>query len=409
MIPLDLANPDTYQDGFPHELFARLRRESPVVWSPEPAVGDFPGGPGFWAVTRYADVVQAGKRPDVFSSHAGGTFLRDASPRELSLMQRAMLNTDPPEHSKLRRVVSKAFTPRIVAGMQESMETHARNVVDALGDGGELDLVEHVSAEMPLLVLADILGIPAAERHLLYDWTNRMVGFGDPAAGDPRSYTSAFLELFAYAKELTRQKRANPSDDVWSLVVNAEVDGERLDDDDLDRFFQLLVIAGNETTRNLLTGAILHLSRHPGQWQLLRDQPNLLPGAIEEVLRYHSPVMQFRRTAVQDFELGGAQIRAGDKIVLCYSSANRDEEVFADADRFDITRETNPHIAFGAGPHFCLGNAVARLEARLLLPALFERFPTIEVTGPPVRQRSNFINGIGELPVRLSTKVEARL
>lgn len=406
MTPPDLGNPDTYTDGFPHELFARLRRESPVVWCPEPATEDFDGGPGLWAVTRHADIVAAGKTPDVFSSNLGGTFIRDATPHELREMQRAMLNTDPPEHSKLRRIVSKAFTPRVVNGMAESITQHARNVVDALGDGGELDLVEHFSAELPLLVLADILGVPPAERHLLYDWTNRMVGFGDPEAGDPRSYVTAFGELFAYAHALTKQKRAEPTDDVWSLVVNAEVDGERLTDDDLDRFFQLLVIAGNETTRNLLNGSILTLSQYPDQWQKLRDDPALMPTAIEEILRWYPPVMQFRRTAAQDVEVGGQQIKAGDKVVLCYASANRDSDVFTDPDKFDITRQENPHLSFGAGPHFCLGNAVARLEARAVLPMLFERFPTIEVNGPPVRARSNFINGITELPVRLSTKAE---
>lgn len=408
MTELDLGNPAAYANGFPHELFARLRRESPVAWSVESPDGAFPGGPGFWAVTRHADVVTAGKRPDVFSSHEGGTFIRDSPPHLLREAQKAMLNQDPPEHSKLRRIVSKAFTPRVVTGMQESIERHSRNVVDALGDGGGFDLVDRFSAELPILVLADILGVPSAERRLLYDWTNQMVGGGDPAAiTNPESYAKAFRELFAYAEELTGKKRANPGDDVWSLVVNAEVDGERLDDEALRRFFQLLVIAGNETTRNLLTGFVLLMAEHPDQHRLLRADPALWPRAIEEVLRYHSPVMQFRRTAVQDFELGGQLIKAGDKVVLCYASANRDEDVFADPHRLDITRTENPHLAFGSGQHFCLGNAVARLEARVILPMLYERFGTIEVTGAPVRQRSNFINGIVELPVYLSTKVGA--
>ncbi|MFI6321006.1 cytochrome P450 [Nonomuraea sp. NPDC050556] len=398
----DLGNPDTYLNGFPHEVFARLRRDDPVAWCPEPASADFGGGPGFWVVTRHADVTTAGRLPDVFSSHVGATVVRDVSPRDLRVQQLMMLNIDPPEHSAMRRIVSKAFTPRIVQQLQDSFVRHAHDVVDALGDGGEMDLVPAVSAEMPLLVLADILGIPRSERHLLFDWTNRMVGFDDPQAVDRTSYITAFGELFAYARELTRHKRAKPTGDVWSLVVNAEIDGERLSDDELDRFFQLLVIAGNETTRNLLTGTILTLAQHPDQWLLLRRQPELLPQAIEEVLRFHSPVMQFRRTAVADFELGGSKIRAGDKVVLCYASANRDENVFPDPQRFDITRTDNPHLAFGSGPHFCLGNSVARLEARVLLKILFERFPRIEVTGPPVRLRSNFINGISELPVRMS-------
>lgn len=403
----DLGNPDTYRNGFPHKVFAQLRRENPVAWCPEPPSKGFAGGPGFWAVTRHADIITAGKRTEIFSSHTGGTAVRDLRQQDLRVLQQMMLNLDPPQHSALRRIVSKAFTPKIVQGMHDSIDEHARRVVDALGAGGELDLVRNVSAEMPLLVLADILGIPAADRHLLYDWTNRMVGFDDPAAGDHKSYVSAFAELFSYAAELTKRKRAHPSDDVWSLVVNAEVDGDRLSDDELDRFFQLLVIAGNETTRNLLNGTILTLSRHPDQWARLKQDPTLLAGAIEEVLRFHSPVMCFRRTATTDTELGGQRIRAGEKVVLYYSSANRDADVFVDPDRFDITRRDNPHVAFGSGPHFCLGNAVARLEARVLLATLFERFPTIEVIGPAVRLRSNFINGISELPVRLSQEVVA--
>lgn len=405
--PLDLGNPDTFRDEFPHELFARLRRESPVVWSEEPASDGFSGGPGFWAVTRHADIVAAGKQPTVFSSHRGGTFVHDMPPQLLRMAQRAMLNMDPPEHSSLRRIVSRVFTPRVVSGMADSIAEHADRVVDSLGNGGEFDLVERVSAEMPLLVLTQILGIPPSDRHLLYDWTNRMVGMDDPNAGDQQSYISAFLELFAYAADLTKAKRANPGDDVWSMVVNAEVDGERLSDDELDRFFQLLVIAGNETTRNLINGAILTLSQHPEQWALLRGDETLMVGAIEEVLRYHSPIMCFRRTATEDTELGGQLIKAGQKVVVYYSSANRDEDVFTYPDRFDITRKDNSHLAFGSGPHFCLGNAVARLEVRVLLAKLFARFPVIDVVDVPVRLRSNFVNGITELPVRMSQRVSA--
>lgn len=400
----DLGNPETYVDGFPYEVFGRLRREAPVAWCPEPAGSDFSGGPGFWVVSRHADVVTVSKRPDVFSSHVGGTSVRDFVGRDLVAVQQMMLNTDPPEHSKIRKIISHAFTPRTVQGMRESIVSHGRSVIDGLGEGGVVDLVTRFSAEMPLLVLADILGIPAEDRHLLFDWTNRMVGFDDPAAGDRASYVSAFMELFAYADTLTQTKRANPTGDVWSMIVNAEVDGERLSDDDLDRFFQLLVIAGNETTRNLLNGFVLTMSQHPDQLRLLRAQPSLLPSAIEEVLRWHPPILQFRRTATADFDLDGAAIKAGDKVVISYASANRDEQVFDSPDIFDITRVQNPHLAFGIGQHFCLGNAVARLEAQVLLGMLLERFDTIEVVGDPVRLRSNFVNGITELPVRLSER-----
>lgn len=399
---LDLGSPDTYLDGFPHAEFARLRRESPVAWCPEPPGPGFQGGPGFWVVTRHADVAHVSKHPEVFSSAAGGTFVRDMSEVELAESRRAMLNMDAPEHTTHRKIISKAFTPRMVTGMTAAVAAHAQAVVDALGDGGELDFVQRVATDLPIRVLADLLGFPADERHLLYDWTNRML---DPV--DHRDHVAAFRELFAYTRRITEQKRARPGDDVWSMIVNAEVDGERLSADALDRFAQLLVIAGNETTRNLLSGFVWVLAQHPDQWELLRADPALLPGAIEEVLRFHPSVTAFRRTAVADHELGGQQIRAGEKVVVSYASANRDDAVFAEPDRFDITRAANPHLSFGIGPHFCLGSAVARLQVRLVLERLVERFPVIEVTAAPQRLASNFLGGITALPVRLAAAVGA--
>jgi cytochrome P450 len=403
MTVLDLGNPSTYLAGFPHAEVAALRRTTPVAWIPEPACDSFGGGPGFWYLTCHADVITAGRHPEVFSSYAGGTWVRDVSPQELEIQRQTMLSIDPPTHTRMRKIINKAFTPRVVAAMADSIDRHADDVVASLGVGGEIDWVEKVASELPLLVLADLLGVPGRERHLLFDWTNRMIGFDDPDAVDRASYVTAFQELFAYARNKTAEKRARPTEDVWSLVVNAEVDGEYLNDDQLDRFFQLLVIAGNETTRNMLNGAVVLLADNPDQWHLLRAQPSLMPQAIEEILRMYPPIMQFRRTCVRDTELSGQPIKAGDKVVLSYAAANRDEAVFDSPDTFDITRENNPHVSFGFGAHFCLGNGVARLEGRTLLAKLFDRFPKIEVTGEPVRLRSNFVNGITELPVRLST------
>ncbi|MEU4812963.1 cytochrome P450 [Nocardia fluminea] len=397
----DFGNPSTYLTGFPYDEVAALRRESPVVWVPEPASDDYAGGPGFWYFTKHADVMAAGRRPEVFSSYEGGTWVREVSAAELAMQRQAILNIDPPMHTQMRKIISKAFTPRVVNGMMDSISAHAEAIVDRLGDGGDIDWVEQVSSEMPLLVLADILGVPSEDRHLLFDWTNRMVGFDDPETVDKRSFVSAFLELFAYARAQTAAKRAEPTDDVWSLVVNAEVDGRRLTDDELDRFFQLLVIAGNETTRNMLNGAVLLLSENPEQFQLLRENPSLMPQAVEEILRVYPPIFQFRRTCVQDTEVSGQPIKAGDKVVLSYAAANRDETVFENPDTFDITRANNPHVSFGFGTHFCVGSGVARLEGRVLLTKLLERFSTIEVTGTPVRLRSNFVNGITELSVRM--------
>ncbi|MFI6937346.1 cytochrome P450 [Streptomyces sp. NPDC050287] len=398
---VDLGHPDAYRDGVPHHIFAGLRREAPVAWMEEPSSGDFAGGPGYWAATTYADVVTVSRNPAVFSSHTGATFLRDQRPKDLAALQQMMLNIDPPDHGRLRSIVSKAFTPRMVKGMFDSVDAHAEAIVADLTPDTEIDLVEKVSSEMPLRVLADVLGVPPSDRGLLYDWTNRMVGLDDPSYGGLPAFVSAFTEMFAYAAEQTRAKRERPADDVWSTVVNAEVDGERLSAGELNRFFQLLVIAGNETTRNLLTGAVLTLGRHPYQWDALRADPALLPSAIEEVLRFHSPVIQFRRTATQDTVLGGQRIKEGQKVVMFYGSANRDESVFPDPDSFDIRRNPVNHLAFGTGTHFCLGNSLARMEARSLLGRLFARFPQMRLAGEPERFRSNFINGIRRLPVLL--------
>lgn len=402
---LRLGDPDTYAKAMPYETFARLRREAPVAWIDEPARPEHgvEAGPGFWAVTRHADVDAVSRDQATFSSWRGTTFLHDPKPHEVPLLRQMMLNMDPPEHTNLRRIVSRVFTPRAVAELVDSIEGYAATIVDRIAPNGEADFVEQVAAEMPLLVLADVLGIPGSDRHLLFDWTNRLIGYDDPEfGGDEKQFRSAFAEMFAYAAEETERKRATPGDDVWSRIVNAEVDGERLTPGELDRFFQLLVVAGNETTRNHLTGGLYALSLHPDQWARLRRDPDLLPRALDEVLRWWPPVIQFRRTATKDTTLAGQPIAEGDKVVIFYASANRDETVFDDPDRFDIDRDPNPHLSFGIGPHFCLGATLAKLEARVMLTELFRRLPDLEVAGSPERLRSNFINGIRHLPVRFT-------
>jgi len=402
--PVDLAGPGLYADGIPHDLLADLRRSNPVIWVDEPATDSFPGGPGFWAVLRHADVSHVSRHPADFSSWRGTSFLRDPRPSDVAVLRRMRLNMDPPEHTALRKIVNRAFTPQAIRRqLAEAIERHARAVVDDLCEQGQAEFVTSVAAEMPLRVLADVLGVPTEDRHLLYSWTNRLVGLDDPEyGGDPQAFLSAFTEMFAYARAKTEEKRAKPADDLWSLVVNAEVDGERLSGGDLDRFFQLLVIAGNDTTRNLIANTLLTLSEHPEQFDRLRADLSLLPGAIEEVLRYSPSVIQFRRTATRGLELSGQTIAENDKIIINYASANRDETVFADPNRFDITRDPNPHISFGDGTHFCLGANLARLQTRVLLNELLTRLPDIAVDGPPQRLRSSFMNGIKHLPVRFS-------
>jgi cytochrome P450/NADPH-cytochrome P450 reductase len=397
----DILTPSLYASGIPHDLLRDLRREHGAVWVDEPATETFGGGRGYWLFLRHADVSHVSRHPDDFSSWRGTSFLRDQRPSDVAVLRRMMLNMDPPEHSSVRKIVNRAFTPQAIRRqLAAAIDRHARAVVDAICESGETDYLANVAAEMPLLVLADVLGIPAGDRKLLYSWTNRLVGLDDPEYGaDPAAFLSAFTEMFAYARTATEERRKNPTDDLWSTVVNAEVDGEHLSDAELDRFFQLLVIAGNDTTRNLLANTMLTLSQHPDQFQRLRGDLGLLPGAIEEVLRFSPSVIQFRRTATRDLEYAGQRIAEDDKVIINYAAANRDETVFDDPDRFDITRDPNPHISFGDGTHFCLGANLARLQVRVLLTELFTRLPDIHVSGEASHMQSSFMNGIKHLPV----------
>ena len=400
----DVLTPALYANGIPHDLFRELRRDNPVVWVDEPAADTFGGGRGYWLVLSHAEVSHVSRHPEDFSSWRGTSFLRDQRPSDVAVLRKMMLNMDPPEHSSLRKIVNRAFTPQAIRRqLADAIDRHAREVVDAICESGETDFLANVAAEMPLLVLADVLGVPAEDRTLLYSWTNRLVGLDDPEYGaDPQAFLSAFTEMFAYARAATEQRRKQPTDDLWSTVVNAEVDGEHLSDSELDRFFQLLVIAGNDTTRNLLANAMLTLSRHPDQLRRVRDDLSLLPGAIEEVLRFSPSVIQFRRTATRDLELAGQRIAEDDRVIINYASANRDETIFADPDRFDVARDPNPHISFGDGTHYCLGANLARLQVRVLLTELLTRLPDIQVSGPPSHMQSSFMNGIKYLPVRFT-------
>src|SRR6266496_2561467 len=402
--PIDILSPELFDNGIPHDLLAELRNHSPVVWLDEPAHGAFPGGPGYWLVLRHADVSHVSRSPMIFSSWQGTSFLRDPKPSDVAVLRRMMLNMDPPEHTKLRKIVNRAFTPQAIRRqLFDSITRHARAVVDTVCEEGKIDFVTAVAAEMPLRVLADVLGVRTEDRHLLFKWPNALVGLDDPEhGGDPQAFVAAFGEMFSYGRERTKEKRANPTGDVWSTIVNAEVDGDRLSDDDLDRFFQLLVTAGNDTTRNLLSNTLLTLSEHPDQFARLRANLDLVPSALEEVLRFAPSVIQFRRTVTRDLELAGQHIAENDKVEINYASANRDETVFADPDRFDITRDPNPHLSFGDGTHFCLGANLARLNARTLLTELLTRLPDIHASGPTARLRSSFMNGINHLPAEFT-------
>jgi cholest-4-en-3-one 26-monooxygenase len=297
--------------------------------------------------------------------------------------------------------VNKGFTPRMINRLHDRVREVARDIVAGIAERGECDFVVDVAAELPLQVIAELMGVPQSDRHMLFEWSNRMIGSEDPEYAVTNEVAqSAAIEMFAYANELALHKRANPSDDIISVLLQAEVNGERLNDIEFDLFFELLAVAGNETTRNLISHGMLALIEHPDQRRMLLDEPDLLDSTVEEMLRWASPVMYMRRTARSDYEIKGQTIREGDKVALWYIAANHDPDVFEDPHRFDILRHPNEHEAFGGGgPHFCLGSHLARLEIKVMFEEVLARIPEMELAGDVQRLRSNFINGIKHLPV----------
>lgn len=390
---IDLLDPAQYADGPPHALFRRLRAEDPVHWHPER------DGPGFWALTKYADVVQVSRDPATFSSHVGGTMIADALPPQLAMLRLMMLNMDAPQHTKLRMLVNKGFTPSAVARLHERIGDLAGGIVDAVVPAGACDFVADVAGELPSCLIAELVGIPLDDGRRLYRLTERMHTTAQTPA-DRDDAEAAVMEMMSYSHALREAKRARPGNDIASALLAAEVDGERLSDIEFDMFFMLLINAGGDTTRNLVAGGMLALIEHPEERARLRADLSLLPSAIEEMLRWVTPVVHFRRTATRDVELRGRRVAAGDKVVVFYSSANRDEEGFADPDRFDITRTPNEHVAFGGGgAHYCLGANLARLEIRALFEQVLARLPDIRLAGRVERLRSNFISGPRRMPV----------
>ncbi|HEU4425844.1 MAG TPA: cytochrome P450 [Pilimelia sp.] len=395
-----LSDPVTFVAGVPHGEFARLRRDEPVSWVPERPPR---GGTGFWAVTRYDAVATVSRTPEIFSAEERGVFLTDPRTREdLDRARQMLTNMDGPRHARMRRLVTPAFSPAALRSLRASVDGHAERLVDEVLAAGEFDAVADLAAELPLLVLADLLGIPRSDRGLLLRWSNHLVGFDDPeyGGGDVAVYRQTFVEAAGYVAELAAQRRRRPGDDLVSRLLGSEVDGERLTEAQLLAFWMLLVVAGNETTRHLISGALAALAEWPAAAARLAADPDLVPTAAEEMLRWVTPIMQFRRTATADTELSGQPIRAGDKVVIYYISANRDEAVFAKPDRLDVARSPNPHLAFGTGPHTCLGARLAHAEFQALLRLLLPHLRRFELTGPPRRLESNFVNGIKSMPAR---------
>jgi cytochrome P450 len=407
----DVFDPRVFARGIPHDSFRRLRDEAPVCWQHEREVLDWPAGPGYWAVTRYRDVRAVLRDPAVYSSRLGATQIRDPAPEDLGFIRRMILNMDPPEHSRIRRLAAAVFTRRRLERFTGQITARAAALLDSVAERGSCDLPAEVTDDFPLANLAELLGVPAADRGLLLKWTNRVIGYQDPehaevvrdAEGRPVNPRSPAMlrDMFDYAHELARHKRAHPADDLMTALAEATLDdGRPLTGDELAMFFFLVVIAGNDTVRSALPGGVLALLEHPGAYRRLRADPGLVPTAVEEMLRWHPPVLSFRRTAARRTELAGRRIEEGDKVVVYHASAHFDERAFPDPYRFDITRRPNDHLAFGQGPHMCLGAYFGRLQMRVFFEQLLTRLPELELAGPPVRLVSNFINGITHLPVR---------
>lgn len=396
---IDLSDPATFVAGVPHEYFHTLRREDPVHWQPECAIPGMPQGLGYWALTRYDDVAWVSKHPELFSSETGTCSLTDLPVRDLANMQLQMINMDPPSHTELRKLMSPHFKPRTVRETEEHIRRIVRETLDSLEGRPDFDFVEGVSAPVSLRALTHFLGVPDKHAGRFYKWTNKLIGSADPDVSSASQGRFAVFQILIYAALLARKRRKRPHEDIYSSLVNGSLGGRPMKRMQLGLNFFLLVIAGNETTRNALSGGVRTLCEHPEQLERLQADPSLLPNAIEEMLRFTTPVMQFRRTATEDTQIGGRKIRKGDKVVVYYGAANRDHEVFPDPDRFDIGRDMDGHLAFGTGTHFCAGSHMARLEMRITLEAFLKRFPDLRLKGPVERLRSNFINGIKKMPI----------
>jgi len=396
---LDCISAPHYEaHGYPFREWAWLRRHEPVAWIEHPDYDPF------WAITKHADVIELSKQPDLFQNGPRLAVFSNGLPPPPEAEIRHLLNMDPPDHGRYRNVASKQFTPRVVRGLHAKVERITREVIDQAAARDEGDFVRDVSAPITIAVIAEMLGVPASDRGLLFRWTNEVIAPEDPEFqredAPEGTLDAARLELFQYFDAMSRERRAKPREDIVSVVANGVVDDAKLGAVELLSYYLLLVVAGNETTRNAMTGGMIAFLEHPGEWEKLRRLPGALDLAIEEVVRWVTPVIQFCRTPLRDYTLRGRTIRAGQNACLFYPSANRDEEVFEDPDVFRVDRNPNRHLAFGVGEHVCLGAHLARLELRCAFAALRERLVSAELAGPVERARSSFVGGIKRAPMR---------
>jgi cytochrome P450 len=408
---------DMFERGEVHEAFRLLRREAPVHWNE--GTDELKG---FWSLLKYDDIKYVSSHPMQFSSAKGisGPGLRDPENSPNAVTQPggiSIITMDPPRHVKMRRLVNKGFTPRAVNAMEPQIRAVSRGLLERIADRNACDFVLEVASQLPLAVICGLMGIPEADWPLMFQLTNQVLGSADPeyqaevmpedqrgtVTASTRTGLDGRLKMTAYFAEQLKERRRSPGEDLVSILLESEVDGERLDDVDILAFCFLLVLAGNETTRNAISGGLLALCEHPSERARLQaDMPGLIDTAVDEILRWTSPLHHMSRRATEDIEIRGRLIRQGDAVLMWYPSANRDEDVFADPYRFDVSRTPNDHVAFGYHEHFCLGAGFARKEIRVMFEELFARFPNIQLAGEPARLRSNFINGIKRLPVSLT-------
>jgi cytochrome P450 len=412
---LALSDPDTFQDPERvHRIFTELRQEEPVAWCPEH------WGRGFWAITRYDDIQYISKNPQLFSSdgHLGGITLPDQDeidarvkaeqgydPQRLDLYDggRSMIMMDPPEHTVNRRLVAPGFAPNKLTGLEDQIHVRATNILDKIADRSECEFVESVAAELPIQMLAELFDVPQEDRHQLFEWSNIVIGGEDPDISISREYViNAFMAM--YGIDLGEQRKKKPGNDLITMLVQPNADGEMMNTEDFVNTFMLLVVAGNETTRNSISGGVLALSQFLEQRQKLLDDRSLIPLAVNEIMRWVTPVVYMRRTALADTDLNGKRIKKGDKLALWYMAGNRDEEVFSDPFTFDVGRDEARHLSFGYGQHLCIGWRLAEIQLTVVLTELLQRFPDLTATGEVVRMRSNFLNSIKRMPVTFTPR-----